>query len=54
MNPDPVPPVRPLLTHVITDELLRREAGIKVSLDLIEMKSWSVRVTSKKKSEKRL
>ena len=28
MNPDPVPPVRPLLTHVIADEPLRREAGI--------------------------
>ena len=28
MNLDPVPPVRPLLTHVITDEPLRREAGI--------------------------
>ena len=28
MNPDPVPPVRPLLTHVIADDLLRREAGI--------------------------
>ena len=27
MNPDPVPPVRPLLTHVIADEPLRREAG---------------------------
>ena len=30
MNPDPVPPVRPLLTHVIADEPLRREAGISV------------------------
>ena len=29
MNPDPVPPVRPLLTHVIADEPLRREAGIR-------------------------
>ena len=29
MNPDPVPPVRPLLTHVITDGPLRREAGVK-------------------------
>ena len=28
MNPDPVPPVRPLLTHVIADEPLRREAGV--------------------------
>ena len=28
MNPDPMPPVRPLLTHVIVDEPLRREAGI--------------------------
>ena len=28
MNLDPAPPVRPLLTHVIADELLRREAGI--------------------------
>ena len=28
MNPDPVPPVRPLLTHVIADGPLRREAGI--------------------------
>ena len=31
MNPDPVPPVRavrPLLTHVIADDPLRREAGI--------------------------
>ena len=28
MNPDPVPPVRRLLTHVIADEPLRREAGI--------------------------
>ena len=28
MNPDSVPPVRPLLTHVIADEPLRREAGI--------------------------
>ena len=28
MNPDPVPPVRPLLTHVIPDEPVRREAGI--------------------------
>ena len=28
MNLDPVPPVRPLLTHVIADESLRREAGI--------------------------
>ena len=28
MNPNPVPPVRPLLTHVIADEPLRREAGI--------------------------
>ena len=28
MNPDPVPPVRPLLTHVIAGGLLRREAGI--------------------------
>ena len=31
MNPDPVPPVRPLLTHVIVDEPLRREAGVSVS-----------------------
>ena len=31
MNPDPVPPVRPLLTHVIPGELVRREAGIKHS-----------------------
>ena len=30
MNLDPVPPVRPLLTHVIADEPLRREAGISV------------------------
>ena len=29
MNLDPAPPVRPLLTHVIADEPLRREAGIK-------------------------
>ena len=29
MNLDPVPPVRPLLTHVIVDEPLQREAGIK-------------------------
>ena len=28
MEPDPVPPVRPLLTHVIPDEPVRREAGI--------------------------
>ena len=28
MNLDPAPPVRPLLTHVIADEPLRREAGI--------------------------
>ena len=28
MNPDPVPPVRPLLTHVIADGPLRREAGV--------------------------
>ena len=28
MNLDPVPPVRPLLTHVIPDELVRHEAGI--------------------------
>ena len=28
MNPDPVPPVRLLLTHVIAGGLLRREAGI--------------------------
>ena len=28
MNPDPVPPVRPLLTHMIPGELVRREAGI--------------------------
>ena len=28
MNPDPVPPVRPLLTHMITEGPLRREAGI--------------------------
>ena len=28
MNLDSVPPVRPLLTHVIADEPLRREAGI--------------------------
>ena len=28
MNPDPVPPVRRLLTHVIPDGLVRREAGI--------------------------
>ena len=28
MNLDPVPPVRPLLTHVIPGELVRREAGI--------------------------
>ena len=28
MNFDPSPPVRPLLTHVIADEPLRREAGI--------------------------
>ena len=28
MNPDPVPPVRLLLTHVIADEPLRREAGV--------------------------
>ena len=28
MNPDPMPPVRPLLTHVIADEPLQREAGI--------------------------
>ena len=31
MNPDPVPPVRPLLTHVIADGPLRREAGITTS-----------------------
>ena len=30
MNLDPVPPVRPLLTHVIADEPLRCEAGISV------------------------
>ena len=29
MNPDPVPPVRPLLTHVIPGELVRREAGVR-------------------------
>ena len=28
MNLDSVPPVRPLLTHVIADEPLRREAGV--------------------------
>ena len=28
MNLDPVPPVRPLLTHMIADEPLRCEAGI--------------------------
>ena len=28
MNPDPVPPVRPLLTHVIPGDLVRREAGL--------------------------
>ena len=28
MNLDPVPPVRPLLTHVIPGELVQREAGI--------------------------
>ena len=28
MNPDPVPPVRPLLTHVIADGPLRHEADI--------------------------
>ena len=28
MNLDPVPPVRPRLTHVIADDPLRREAGI--------------------------
>ena len=28
MNLDPVPPVRPLLTHVIPGELVRHEAGI--------------------------
>ena len=28
MNPDPVPPVRPPLTHVIPAEPVRREAGI--------------------------
>ena len=32
MNPDPVPPVRPLLTHVIADEPLRREAGIRADI----------------------
>ena len=31
MNLDPVPPVRPLLTHVITDGPLRREAGVSES-----------------------
>ena len=31
MNLDPVPPVRPLLTHVIADEPLRREAGISTN-----------------------
>ena len=34
MNPDPVPPVRPLLTHVIADEPLRREAGIRIGQQL--------------------
>ena len=28
MNLDPVPPVRPLLTHVIAEGPLRREAGV--------------------------
>ena len=32
MNPDPVPPVRPLLTHVIAEEPLRCEAGIRGSV----------------------
>ena len=30
MNPDPVPPVRPLLTHMIADGPLRHEAGISI------------------------
>ena len=34
MNLDPVPPVRPLLTHVIADDPLRHEAGIIVALNL--------------------
>ena len=34
MNPDPVPPVRPLLTHVIADEPLRREAGVTEAAEL--------------------
>ena len=29
MNPDPVPPVRPLLTHMIPDEPVQREASVK-------------------------
>ena len=39
MNPDPVPPVRPLLTHVIADEPLRREAGITVGVELEDVDS---------------
>ena len=31
MNLDPSPPVRPLLTHVIADGSLQREAGISRS-----------------------
>ena len=30
MNLDPVPPVRLLLTHVIAEGPLRREAGVKI------------------------
>ena len=32
MKPDPVPPVRPFLTHVIPAEPVRREAGINYGL----------------------
>ena len=36
MNLDSTPPVRPLLTHVIADEPLRREAGIMRPGNILE------------------
>ena len=44
MNLDSVPPVRPLLTHVIAAEPLRREAGINgagQNLDKRKTREWA-------------
>ena len=36
MNPDPVPPVRPLLTHVIPGELVQCEASVSIHVGLLD------------------